>query len=259
MTSSSVFAPIFHRMKIPLGLLPLLLSAVSSHGGETAPETAKTDDDSPRWKLTAGWYHFTDKTNAADFNLRYTWKDVGNLWVGYYLPEGRSADQYRAGWDSQFTLGPVRVMPSLQVASGGFFGGSFGVETGKDWFIGAGYGRTNLRPYVNLNFDPNDSYTINAGYRWKNGASASVLWVQDVRENPDQKHLHLVYRTPLPKGRRLTLDGLFKTGLVGGNTIHRVGASVTYDWPRYFVRVAYDPHANFAPESMWRLSVGVRF
>jgi hypothetical protein len=97
------------------------------------------------------------------------------------------------------------------------------------------------------------------GYRWKNGASASVLWVQDVRLNPDEKHLHLIYRTPLSKGRRLTLDGLFKTGLVGGNTIHKVGASVTYDWPRYFVRVAYDPNANFAPENMWRFSAGVRF
>jgi hypothetical protein len=128
--------------------------------GEVASENEKKEDDSPRWKLTTGWYHFSNNTN-----LRYTWKDVGNLWLGYYLPEGRSADQYRAGWDSQFTLGPVRVMPSLQVASGGFFGGSFGVETGETWFIGAGYGRTNLRPYVNLNFDPNASYTIHGGYR----------------------------------------------------------------------------------------------
>jgi hypothetical protein len=243
----------------PTGVRLCLLLCVSAHAGETAQNPGTSDNVPPRWKFTTGWYHFTDKTNAADFNLRYTWKDVGNLWLGYYLPEGRSADQYRAGWDSQFTFGPVRVMPSLQVASGGFFGGSFGVETGKDWFIGAGYGRTNLRPYVNLNFDPNDSYTINGGYRWKNGASASLLWVQDIRENPDQKHLHLVYRTPLPKGRRLTFDGLFKTGFVGNHTIHRLGASVTYDWPRYFIRIAYDPHANFAPESMWRFSAGVRF
>lgn len=250
---------IFNQVKIQLCVATFLLFVTSVHSGEVLPADEKKEDNSPRWKLTTGWYHFSDKTNAGDFNLRYNWKEVGNFWIGYYLPEGRSADQFRAGWDSQFTLGPVRILPSLQVASGDFFGGSFGIETGKDWFIGGGYGRTNLRPYVNLNFDPNDSYTINGGYRWKNGASASVLWVQDVRLNPDQKHLHLVYRTPLPKGRRLTLDALFKTGLVGGNTIHKVGASVTYDWPRYFVRVAYDPHANFAPESMWRFSLGMRF
>ena len=247
------------RQRTQLCILVAMSLCPPAPAEETAKLSDTKDDAPPRWKLTTGWYHFTDKTNAADFNLRYTWKDVGNLWLGYYLPEGRSADQYRAGWDSQFTLGPVRVMPSLQVASGGFFGGSFGIETGETWFIGTGYGRTNLRPYVNLNFDPNDSYTINGGYRWKNGASTSVLWVQDIRENPDQKHLHLIYRTPLPKGRRLTLDALFKTGLVGGRTIHRVGASVTYDWPRYFLRVAYDPHANFAPESMWRFSAGMRF
>ena len=48
---------------------------------------------------------------------------------------------------------------------------------------------------------------------------------------------------------------LFKTGLVDNRTIYGVGASITYDWRRYFVRLAYDPHANFAPEDMWRLSV----
>jgi hypothetical protein len=86
-----------------------------------------------------------------------------------------------------------------------------------------------------------------------------VLWVQDCRLNPDEKHLHLNYRTPLPHGQRLTLDVLLKSGLVEGSTIHRVGGSITYDWPRFFVRVAYDPKANFGPENMWRLAVGTRF
>ena len=247
-------------LKVPAFVAAITLFVVATAcAGEPVPDTPEKNDGQPSWKLTTGWYHFSNHTDAGDFNLRYTWKAVGNFWLGYYLPDRPDPDQWRTGWDSQFDLGGVRIMPSLQAATGGFLGGSFGAETGKDWFIGAGYGRTNLRPYANLNFDPNDSYTINAGYRWGNGASASILWVQDVRLNPDEKHLHLNYRTPLPHGHRLTLDVLFKMGLVEGSMIHRLGASVTYDWPRIFVRVAYDPKVNFTPEDMWRFSVGVRF
>ena len=235
-------------------------SIVASASAGEAPQEAQTKADTlPHWKATTGWYHFSNDANAWDFNLRYSWKDMANFWVGYYLPEAHDPGQWRGGWDSQFTLGMVRIMPSLQLASRDFVGGSFGVETGEKWFVGVGYGLTNLKPYVNLNFDPNDSYTVNAGYRWDDGAAASVLWVQDIRQNPDQKHLHFIYRTPLPKNRRLTFDVLFKTGLVENSTIYGVGASVTYDWRRYFMRLAYDPHANFAAENMWRLSVGVRF
>jgi hypothetical protein len=42
-------------------------------------------------------------------------------------------------------------------ASGGFWGGRVGTEYGNTFFVGAGIGRTNLRNYFNLNFDPNDA------------------------------------------------------------------------------------------------------
>ena len=246
-------------MKLRVCTAALTLISVSVFAGETPPESQTKDAGSRRWKVTTGWYHFSNDANAGDFNLRYSGEDVGNFWIGYYRPEGHDPDQWRNGWDSQFSLGVVRILPSLQLASRDFVGGSLGVETGKTWFVGVGYRRTNLKPYVNLNFDPNDSYTLNAGYRWDNGAAASVLWVQDIRLNPDQKHLHFIYRTPLPRDRRLTIDVLFKTGLVEDQTIYGVGVSAAYDWRRYFMRLAYDPHANFAPENMWRFSMGVRF
>jgi hypothetical protein len=235
----------------------LIAGSISAAAATQAdpPETS----DPLRWKATTGWYHFSTGSNAGDFNVRYSWKSVGNVWLGYYLPEEPDSDQWRTGWDSQYELGRVRLLPSLQLASGDFVGGSFAAETGDDWYFGVGYGRTNLKPYVNLNFDPNDSYSVYGGYRWTNGASASALWVQDIRLNPDQKHLHFIYRTPLPHGHRLTVDLLLKTGLVGGRWIYGVGASATYDWRRYFVRLAFDPHANFAPEDLWRVAVGIRF
>ena len=37
------------------------------------------------------------------------------------------------------------------------------------------------------------------------------------------------------------------------------GKKQIYDWPRFFVRLAFDPKVNFTPENMWRLSVGTRF
>ena len=121
-----------------------ILSVATIKAGEAqapAPVSDQKEENSPAWKLTSGWYHFSNSTNAGDFNLRYTWKDVGNLWAGYYIPQHPDPDQWRGGWDSQFDLGLIRIMPSLQVASGDFFGGSFGIETGKSWFIGAGYSR----------------------------------------------------------------------------------------------------------------------
>src|SRR5205814_1224421 len=77
--------------------------------------------------------------------------------------------------------------------------------------------------------------------------------------DPDQRHIHAVYRKSLPGNHRITIDVLHKIGLVDDVLIRRTGASVTYDWPRFFVRLAFDPKVNFTPENMWRVSVGTRF
>jgi hypothetical protein len=120
-------------------------------------------------------------------------------------------------------------------------------------------GRTNLRNYTNLNFDPNDAWMVSGGYRWNDSRSVAVQWVRDNRLNPDQQHLHLVYRTPMAGDQRLSVDLLAKSGLVSGESVQRLGLSVAYDWPTYFVRVAFDPKVNFTPQDMFRLSVGTRF
>lgn len=39
----------------------------------------------------------------------------------------------------------------------------------------------------------------------------------------------------------------------------RLGLAVNYDWPRYFVRLSYDPGLTFAPQDSLRFSAGVRF
>jgi hypothetical protein len=217
------------------------------------------------YKLTTGVYQLSGGGLPAgpglDVNLRTSggFVGTGNAWVGLYRSPVQAVKQYRAGWDNTFKLGPVRLMPSLQIASGGFVGGSAYLEAGSSWFAGVGLGRTNLRPYANLNFDPNDSYTLAGGYRWNERQSLTLQLVRDNRLNPDQQNLHLIYRTPIDGDNRLTLDLLNKKGLVASLPIRKFGLSVGYDWPRFFVRVAYDPLVNFSTQDMLRLSVGTRF
>ena len=218
---------------------------------------ADPGNEKPANKLTLGSYYFTETGNASDINLRHT-NDFGDTWIGYYQSSKRDEHQGRVGWDNTFDRGGVRFTPSAQIASRGYFNWSASLETGDSWFIGAGFGRTNLRPNWNLNFDPNDSWTVSAGWRG-DGESISLLWVRDDRENPDQRHMHGVYRKSLPNGRRITFDLLHKRGLVDGESVRKTGASFTYDWPRFFVRLAFDPKVNFTNEDMWRLSVGTRF
>ena len=225
------------------------IAAIAAEGdGENAP---------PANKLTVGFYRFVDSGNAIDVNLRRSGA-YGNVWLGYYEARSRDEHQGRVGWDRTFDVDPVRITVSSQAASRGYLNGGINIETGERWFVGAGFGRTNLRPNWNLNFDPNDSWTLSAGRR-VDGESISVLWVRDDRENPDQRHIHVVYRNSLADKHRITIDILHKIGLVDDTLIRRTGATITYDLPRYFVRLAFDPKVNFTPENMWRLSVGTRF
>jgi hypothetical protein len=221
-----------------------------------APPAFAADDD-PSFKLTVGWYRYSDSTHGVDTNLRHT-SDLGNVWLGFYRQTDPALSQWRTGWDRSFGKA-VRISPSVQLASGGFAGGSIQAEAGAPWFGAVGFGRTNLRPYVNLNFDPNDSYLVAAGRRDEIGQVVMVQMIRDNRENPDQRHFHLVYRQPLDPGDRLTIDTLYKVGNVDGERIRRWGFTMTYDWPRWFVRLARDPNTNFTPVDAWRFSVGTRF
>jgi hypothetical protein len=221
---------------------------------------AAVADEPPSFKFTTGVYSFSGgglpASTSLDLNLRAS-GDFGNAWVGWFRWPHEHFTQTRAGWDRTFDFGVVRIQPSVQAASGGFWGGSLYAETGDSWFAGAGIGRTNLRPYVNLNFDPNDAWTLAGGYRW-DGRLLSATLVGDNRQNPDQRHFHVQYRTPLD-GNRFLVDLLVKRGIVDGQMIHRAGVTIGYDWPRFFVRAAWDPKVNFTSQDMLRVQAGARF
>lgn len=229
-----------------------LLAAVFALSLTTSSRAA----DDP-FKLTAGYYRMSENGHGVDLNVRYS-SDAGNVWLGVFRAPALDAYQWRGGWDRSFGEA-VRVQPSVQVASGGFVGASLNIETGSTWVAGAGLGRTNLRPYYNLNFDPNDAWSLLAGYRGDQGLNVTASYTRDNRQNPDQQHFHLIVRSHVFGGDRLTGDLLYKRGLVDGRRIARAGFTVTYDWPRYFVRMAYDPYSNFSADHVWRLSAGIRF
>lgn len=219
---------------------------------------AEEGAEAPRpFKLTVGHYAFSDDSHGDDVNLRHS-SDMGNLWLGYFQLPAQHFSQWRSGWDTSWGS-TWRVSPSIQIASQGFVGGSLQVETGETWFVGGGFGRTNLRPYWNLNFDPNDAWMASAGYRGTAGESYALQWVKDNRENPDQRHLHFVYRRPFADGRRLTVDVLHKDGLVDDVRIHRWGLGLTYDWPTFFIHVVSDPKTNFSSLNSTRIALGTRF
>lgn len=220
-----------------------------------------SEDGATSWKLTTGVYSLSGggqrSAQALDENLRASgaW---GNAWVGWYGQTAEGPRQWRTGWDRVFDAGALRIQPSLQMAEGGFRGGSVYAEAGQTWFAGVGAGRTNLRPYVNLNFDPNDMVMLALGHR-AGGGQVQVQWIADNRQNPDQRHLHLNGRIPVEGGERLTWDLLIKRGWVDGERIHRLGASLTYDWPLWSLRAAWDPQVNFTPQNMLRVSLARRF
>ena len=131
----------------------------------------------PSYKLTTGMYALTGAgsvSHGLDMNLRRSAED-GNLWLAWYRSPEQNVSQPRAGWDTAYQVASLRVMPSVQAASSGFWGGSLSLEAGETWFAGVGLGRTNLRPYTNLNFGivPNNTLVADQSQQGPPGTTLS--------------------------------------------------------------------------------------
>ncbi len=238
-----------------------LLVHTSIAFAETTPsiaDSASAMDVPVEYKLSLSDYD-TQSVHANDINLRAD-RDNQRGWVGYYKESSTGFEQWRVGYERTDRLVQMDVDTSLQAAAHGFLGGSITATLGDPFFGIIGYGRTNLKPYANLNFDPNDAITLGIGYKKKDGASVTLFLVRDDRVVPGQQNVHLLMRSPLPNKQRITLDIVNKSGPADqGQPINGTGASVTYDWPSYFLRLAYDPKVNFTQENMTRIAIGMHF
>lgn len=239
------------KHQILTALLPLAWLAL------TGPACAQSDEaDAHPFKLTLGYYQYDDDL-GKDINLRWQ-HGSSHVWVGHYEDHG-FGQQDRVGADTSVDVSDlVSIQPSVQAATGGFVGGSLNAQIGHEWYGLVGFGRTNLKPYFNLNFDPNDAITLGAGHEFGNGQNWSVFVVHDDRLHTGQTDWHLTARIPVEEDR-LSLDLMRKSGEGDDGYVKAWALSVTWDFPRWFLRVARDPKQSFSAQDAWRLSGGVRF
>lgn len=214
------------------------------------------------WKTTVSRYRDTAQGWATDLNLRGNTERY-TFWLGdYQAPDG--VHQLRAGLETGRALGPMgKVVGSMQVASGGFVGWSLTWDgrpaSGPGWGGLLGIGRTNARPYVNLNFDPNDS--LMAGMTWTldSGAVVMAYQIRDDRLGTGQRVTHGVWRAPVA-GRRVTLDLFTRSGAASsGEPVFRgSGLTGTLDLGPGFIRLGWDTRANYTAANVLRVAVGTR-
>ena len=226
--------------------------------GAVCLPSASADESGIAYKFTPSYYRISDGNNAADLNLRADYAThVG--WIGFYRDRA-GFQQARAGYEKHADLGNVRLVLSAQAASRGFLGGSLNAEIGGDTFALLGLGRTNLRDYYNLNFDPNDAITFGIGTRAIADTELSLYRVQDDRLGTGQRVTHFIARRHFTPTQRLTLDYSYKSGLDStGQRGAGSGLVLTYDFEPWFARVGYDPDVNFSGARMMLFALGKRF
>src|SRR5580658_8355615 len=103
------------RLDAWAALLVCAAAAPADAGGSSLP-----------WKLTVGEYVYNGY-RGTDVNLRWRAND-SSAWVGAYT-DPNFGTQARAGADTSIDAGKyLQIQPSLQVASGGFVGGSLNLQ-----------------------------------------------------------------------------------------------------------------------------------
>jgi hypothetical protein len=114
----------------------------------------------------------------------------------------------------------LRVAPALQ-ADARFSGAGLSVTAGKNWFGQVAVGRS-LQQAPQLAGTSADALSIAGGYQWSNGQALSLQ-------------------------------------ITGSRGADRLGLSINYDWPRYFVRLSYDSRFDLKPVETLRFSAGMKF
>jgi hypothetical protein len=230
------------------------LAALTAKADATPPQDGAPD---PLDKLTLAVYR-ADGDTSYDVNVRRKFGEFVAWLGGFYDPMGPS--QARVGAEYDFGRERALAVPSLQLASNGFIQGSVYSELGGTTHAIVGYSRTNLRPYATLTFDPNDSAQLGIGRIFRDAGRIDLFTIADIRLGTGQQNTHLIWRRLFPRGDRVTLDILYKSGHAdSGDFVRGAGATLTFDWPRWFLRWAYDPYANFSAYTMVRIGGGFRF
>ena len=227
----------------------------------SAPACLAASQEAPiDWKLTYTHHRAQLERDGADLNLRGT-LDATVFWIGHYR-RANEFEQTRGGLERTLSFGWGKLLLSGQAATHGFLGYATQAEIGSGSVRPlVGFGRTNLKPYYNLNFDPNDMVTVGVVADLPQSMRASFYAIHDDRLGTGQNVLHAVLRTSDSAAGRWTIDVAQRRGPLGdaGPFSVRTGLGVIYDRAPYFGRVVYDPNANFSGHDMLRVGLGARF
>jgi hypothetical protein len=227
------------------GLYAALLAISTAYADtSTVGETAVVASETWAFKFTPSYYVTTSQKDATDLNLRAHYGPHA-LWLGHYQRDSEF-EQTRTGYEYTAQFPYVQIVPSVQLATHDFAGGSINAQIGDTVYALLGYGLTNAQDYYNLNFDPNDSVMYGVGTSLLPKSTFSLFSIRDNRLNTDQTVIHAVWRM---HGRATADDES-----VSGNAI-----SVTYDNRDIFFRLAQDSKVNFSNDDQTRLTVGLRF
>ena len=243
-----------------MGRFPALLASVSMLFAAADALAADEPLFPVDWKLTYTHHIAQQERDGMDLNLRGT-LDTTVFWIGHYR-RANEFEQTRGGLERTLSFGWGKLLLSGQAATHGFLGYATQAEIGSGSVRPlVGFGRTNLKPYYNLNFDPNDMVTVGVVADLPQSMRASFYAIHDDRLGTGQNVLHAVLRTSDSAAGRWTIDVAQRRGPLGdaGPFSVRTGLGVTYDRAPYFGRVVYDPNANFSGHDMLRVGFGARF
>lgn len=236
-----------------------MLLGISGSYADNATQVEATVPPIWTFKLTPSYYVTTHTKDAIDLNLRANYGPHAS-WLGYYRRD-TEYEQIRTGYEYTATIPFGQLISSLQLASRGFAGGSLNAQIGDSIYTLLGFGRTNMRDYYNLNFDPNDSILFGVGTNLLPKSTLSLFTVKDDRLETGQVITHIIWHMVPNYQQRLSVDLSTKHGratpydqYVTGNAI-----AITYDYRGKFFRLVKDRKVNFTTEDQTRLTVGVRF
>ncbi len=258
---------ILRRIAIASLLAGLACAAQANPAADRDAPREAGKEANPTWafKLTSSHYANSNQPSGVDHNLRANYGSHV-AWIGRYTQgqglENAALDQTRVGYEYVMPMPFGQLTPSVQTASGGFWGGSLSAQVGSPKLYAiVGFGRTNLRTYYNLNFDPNDAITLGMGLRLPDKALLSAFVVRDDRLGTGQTVGHLVWRKEFGDGQRLTLDLGRKHGRPDAQSDAVSGAllSVGYDHRNVFARITRDRKVNFSNTDQTRVAAGFRF
>jgi hypothetical protein len=236
------------------------VSAQTASEGEApsppAVSPVEQADDRP-WKATGSLYLLPEDRNE-DLNLKREVSNVG-AWVGVFH-DPQTVTVARVGGELDWHAGPALVVPTVQAATNGLKAGQFYAELGGKTYAIVGASRTNLRPFYNLSFDPNESVQLGLGRHLSRFDKVYAFTIFDVRLHTGQQNTHVLWRHRLSPTTGLTWDALYKSGEIdSGRTVHAVGLGAYLDRSRWFLKAYFDPYVNFTAASMVRLGLGAKF